>query len=230
MNLPSRLMDEAVEAFASLPGIGRKTALRLVLHLLRRDEKEVERFGEAITRMRRDVQFCRTCRNVSDTEICSVCANPTRNNGLVCVVENIRDLLAIEQTGQYHGRYHVLGGVISPIDGIGPEQLEIEGLLERARTAEFKEAIMALPPTIEGDTTIFYLSRRLQPFNISISTIARGVSFGGDLEYVDELTLARSIVTRRPYSQSEGEPGKNGQNEQSSSLPSPKFPNSSTPG
>ncbi len=194
-------MDDAVDAFASLPGIGRKTALRLVLHLLRRETAEVERFGEAVARMRREIRFCRVCRNASDEELCSVCANPSRNKGLVCVVENIRDLLAIEQTGQYHGRYHVLGGVISPIDGIGPEQLETASLLERAKAGEIREAIMAVSPTIEGDTTIYYLSNRLEPYGIRVSTIARGVSFGGDLEYVDELTLARSIATRRPYHQ-----------------------------
>jgi len=207
MNLPSRLMEDAVEAFASLPGIGRKTALRMVLHLLRRDAADVDRFGAAVVRLRREIRFCQTCRNASDSELCSICANPSRNKGMVCVVENIRDLLAIEQTGQYHGRYHVLGGVISPIDGIGPDQLEIASLLERAKSGEIREAIMAVPPTIEGDTTIYYLSNRLEPLGVNVSTIARGVSFGGDLEYVDELTLARSIATRRPYTHAADQAG-----------------------
>ncbi len=197
--LPSRLMDDAVEAFASLPGIGRKTALRLVLHLMRRDQEGVERFGQALLRLRREIRFCRVCHNAADAELCGICANPARNRGLVCVVENIRDLLAIEQTGQYAGRYHVLGGVISPLEGVGPEQLAVESLLERARSGEMTEVILAVPPTVEGDTTMYYLSRRLEPLGIRVTAIARGVSFGGDLEYVDELTLARSIATRRPY-------------------------------
>ena len=149
--------------------------------------------------MRQQVKFCNVCRNASDEEVCGICASATRNTGTVCIVENVRDLLAIEQTGQYAGRYHVLGGVISPMDGVGPEQLEVERLVERARTGEVTEALMALAPTIEGDTTIYYLSGRLKEFGIPITTLARGVSFGGDLEYVDELTLARSIATRRPY-------------------------------
>lgn len=202
MNLPSKLMEDAVDAFASLPGIGRKTALRLVLHMLRREPEDVAHFGAAISRMRSEIKFCKTCRNASDTDICGICANHGRANGLVCIVENVRDLLAIEQTGQFGGRYHVLGGIISPIDGIGPEQLEIESLEQRASSGEIKEAIMALPPTIEGDTTIFYLSGKLEAHKVKVSTIARGVAFGGDLEYVDELTLGRSIATRLPYQQS----------------------------
>jgi recombination protein RecR len=199
MNLPSQLLQEAVDAFASLPGIGRKTALRLVLHLLRRDPQESERISHAISRMRQGVRFCQVCRNASDEAICNICSNPARKTGLVCVVENLRDLLAIEQTGQYAGRYHVLGGVISPIDGIGPENLEIESLLQRAQEKEFNEVLMALSPTIEGDTTVFYLSSRLEELGIKVTTLARGVSFGGDLEYVDEMTLARSIAARLPY-------------------------------
>jgi recombination protein RecR len=206
MNLPSRLLDDAVEAFAGLPGIGRKTALRLVLHLLRRPEEEVSAFGEAITRMRSSIKFCRICRNASDQETCSICSNPARNTGVVCIVENLRDLLAIEHTGQFNGRYHILGGVVSPLDGIGPEQLAVEALEERARSGEIREALMALPPTIEGDTTIHYLAKRLDAHHIPVTLLARGVSFGGDLEYVDELTLARSIATRRPYAP-EGEQG-----------------------
>jgi recombination protein RecR len=204
MNLPSRLLEDAVEAFASLPGIGKKTALRLVLHMLRRDPDEAARFGSAIVRMRNEIRFCKICRNACDTDTCGICSNNARANGIVCIVENIRDLLAIEQTAQFNGRYHVLGGVISPIDGIGPEQLEIESLQDRAKSGEIKEAIMALPPTIEGDTTIFYLSRRLEPLKVKVSTIARGVAFGGDLEYVDEITLGRSIATRLPYQQNTG--------------------------
>ena len=207
MNLPSRLLDDAVEAFASLPGIGRKTALRLVLHMLQRDPESVQEFGEAVVRMRRDIRFCRICRNVSDHETCSICDNPARAKGLICVVENIRDLLAIEQTGQFSGRYHVLGGVISPLDGIGPEQLAIDALELRADTGEFTEALMALPPTIEGDTTIHYLARRLESKGIGVTLLARGVAFGGDLEYVDELTLSRSIATRRPYENDAASPG-----------------------
>ena len=217
-----------MEAFASLPGIGRKTALRLVLHLLRRDPGETDRLGQAIVKMRKEIRFCQVCRNISDHETCSVCANPARNKGLVCVVENVRDLLAIEQTGQFHGRYHVLGGVISPIDGVGPDQLEVNSLLERARAGEIREAIMAISPTIEGDTTIYYLSNRLEPLGVTVSTIARGVSFGGDLEYVDELTLARSIATRRPYSQVT-ETGNMGAPANSSAEPRPSTSESTQP-
>lgn len=199
MNLPSRLLDDAVEAFAGLPGIGRKTALRLVLHLLRRPEADASAFGQAISRMRSEIRFCGVCGNASDHDTCTICSNPARNTGVVCIVENLRDLLAIEHTGQFSGRYHILGGVVSPLDGVGPEQLAVESLEERARAGEIREALMALPPTIEGDTTIHYLAKRLEGHNIPVTLLARGVSFGGDLEYVDELTLARSIATRRPY-------------------------------
>ena len=205
MNLPSRLLEDAVEAFASLPGIGRKTALRLVLHMLRRDQEEVDRFSSAVSRMRREIKFCKVCRNVADDDLCAICANHARQNGVVCVVENLRDLLAIEYTGQYRGRYHILGGVISPIDGVGPEDLEVESLIARAKSGEMKEVIMALSPTIEGDTTIYYLSNRLKPEGVEVTALARGVSFGGDLEYVDEVTLARSIAMRTKYTGDENQ-------------------------
>lgn len=207
MNLPSRLLEDAVEAFASLPGIGRKTALRLVLHMLRKEQEEVDRFSSAVSRMRREIKFCKICRNVCDrdSDICGICANHSRSNGVVCVVENLRDLLAIEYTGQYRGRYHILGGVISPIDGVGPEDLEVESLIDRAKSGEMKEVIMALSPTIEGDTTIYYLSNRLKPQGVEVTALARGVSFGGDLEYVDEVTLARSIAMRTKYTGDENQ-------------------------
>lgn len=185
--------------FEKLPGIGKKTALRLVLHLLKQDVATAEHFGEAIMRMRREIRFCKNCHNIADHELCSICENPKRNQSLVCVVENIRDVIAIESTNQYNGLYHVLGGVISPLEGIGPEELNIDSLGERCRHGEVKEVIMALNPTIEGDTTIFYLSKKLQSLPVKITSIARGISFGGELEYVDDITLARSIATRMPY-------------------------------
>ncbi|MBX7109353.1 MAG: recombination mediator RecR [Chitinophagales bacterium] len=199
MNFPSRLIEQAVNEFEKLPGIGKKTALRLVLHLLKQDVATAEHFGEAIMRMRREIRFCKNCHNIADHELCSICENPKRNQSLVCVVENIRDVIAIESTNQYNGLYHVLGGVISPLEGIGPEELNIDSLGERCRHGEVKEVIMALNPTIEGDTTIFYLSKKLQSLPVKITSIARGISFGGELEYVDDITLARSIATRMPY-------------------------------
>ncbi len=199
MTFSSKLIEKAVEAFASLPGIGRKTALRLVLHLLKQEKSATEQFAAALTAMREGIRECRQCHNLSDDELCQICADPRRDRALVCIVENIRDLMAIEETSQYRGLYHVLGGIISPIEGIGPSDLNIESLEIRAAAGEFKEAIMAISPTIEGETTIFYLSKKLLPLGIKVSTIARGVSFGGDLEYADELTLGRSIVARTPY-------------------------------
>lgn len=199
MTFSSKLIEKAVEAFASLPGIGRKTALRLVLHLLKQDKSKTEQFAAALTAMREGIRECRLCHNLSDDELCQICADPRRDHSLVCVVENIRDLMAIEETSQYRGLYHVLGGIISPIEGIGPSDLNIDSLTERAQKGEIREAIMAISPTIEGETTIFYLSKKLQPLGVQVSTIARGVSFGGDLEYADELTLGRSIVARMPY-------------------------------
>jgi recombination protein RecR len=199
MKYSSKLLADAVAEFTKLPGIGEKTALRLVLHLLKQDTEKVKNFGEAVIRMRSEIKLCRTCHNVSDSDICEICSNPHRDNSIVCLVESLRDVIAIENTNIYRGVYHVLGGIISPIDGIGPEKLNIESLLQRAKSGTVHEIIMAISPTIEGDTTIFYISKKLREFNVQVTTIARGVSFGGELEYTDEMTLARSIATRMPY-------------------------------
>jgi recombination protein RecR len=199
MKFSSRLIEDAVNAFASLPGIGRKTALRLVLHQIKESPERAEQFGAAILKMRREIQFCTECHNVSDAPICSICSSTRRDRSTVCVVESIRDVLAVENTQQYNGLYHVLGGVISPIEGIGPDLLNIDSLLERIRTGGIKEVIMAISPTIEGETTIFYLAKQLKTKNVSVSTLARGISFGGELEYADEVTLGRSIASRRVY-------------------------------
>ena len=199
MQFSSKLLAEAVEAFSSLPGIGRKSALRLALYLIRQDKDTTDRFVEAIGKMRREVRHCANCNNISDTEICALCSDTRRDRSLVCVVENIRDVMAIEDTGQFRGLYHVLGGVISPIEGIGPDQLSILPLIERASKGEIKEVILAISPTIEGETTNYYISKKLQELGVRISVIARGISFGGELEYADELTLGRSIAARIPY-------------------------------
>lgn len=199
MNFPSKLISDAVAEFTKLPGIGEKTALRLVLHLLKQDKEKVSHFGNTISKMRNEIKFCTRCHNVSDAELCGICSNPHRDHSVVCLVETLRDVIAIESTNAFRGAYHVLGGVISPIDGIGPDQLQIESLVKRVKGGSVKEIIMALSPTIEGDTTIFYVSKKLKDFPVHISSIARGVSFGGELEYTDELTLARSIATRMPY-------------------------------
>lgn len=199
MNFSSTLIEEAVMAFASLPGIGKKTALRLVLHLMDQPAQASEQFSEAIVKMRRNIKHCRVCHNVSDTEICTICTSPKRNDQMVCIVESIRDVMAIEATGQFNGVYHVLGGVISPIEGVGPDDLNIDSLEKRVNDKKIKEVIMAISPTIEGDTTIFYISKKIKNSGVNISTIARGISFGGELEYADELTLGRSIATRLPY-------------------------------
>lgn len=207
MNLPSKLLNDAVDAFAALPGIGKKTALRLVLHLLQSPPEKTKQFSETIARMREEVQFCHRCHNVCDTDklapdappLCTICRNSSRQQDVICVVEDIRDLVAIENTQQFNGTYHLLGGIISPVDGIGPEDLQFDTLLKRIREEEVTELIMALSPTIEGDTTIFYLSKKLAGQAVKITTIARGISFGGDLEYVDELTLSRSLANRLPY-------------------------------
>ena len=199
MKYSSKLIADAVAEFQKLPGIGEKTALRLVLHLLKQDKLKVTHFGEVVSRMRSDIKFCSNCNNISDHEICDICSNTMRDHSLVCIVESIREVIAIENTNIYRGTYHVLGGVISPIDGIGPDQLNINMLIDRVQKGGVKEVIMALSPTIEGDTTIFYLSKKLKEFNVQITSIARGVSFGGELEYADELTLGRSIATRLPY-------------------------------
>ena len=199
MNLSSKLLEDAVEAFATLPGIGKKTALRLALHLLQSEESAVQQFNEAIVKMKSHIQFCSICHNISDEAICSICASPKRDKSIICVVESIKEVMAIENTQQYHGVYHVLGGVISPIEGIGPNALNIDDLVERVKKGNVKELIMAVSPTIEGETTIFYISKQLQEQDVRISTIARGVSFGGALEYADELTLGRSILSRVQY-------------------------------
>ena len=199
---PSALLENAVKEFSKLPGIGRKTALRLVLHLLRQDDKHVQDFAEAITILKENVKYCSSCHNISDKDICNICADTSRDTSVVCVVENIKDVMAIENTVQYKGKYHVLGGIISPIDGIGPSDVEIESLINRVKEKEVKEVILALSATMEGDTTNFYIFRKLEPFNIKVSIIARGVSVGNELEYTDEVTLGRSILNRTPFSES----------------------------
>ncbi|MDR6566357.1 DNA replication and repair protein RecR [Chitinophaga ginsengisegetis] len=198
MIFSSALIENAVNEFAKLPGIGKKTALRLVLHLLKQETAQVEQFGDVIARMRQQIQFCKVCHNVSDAEVCSICSSHSRQKQVVCVVESIRDVMAIENTQQFNGLYHVLGGIISPIDGIGPDQLNIHSLVERVQYQGVEEVIMAVSPTIEGDTTIYYLSKKLKEFPVKITTIARGIAFGGELEYADEMTLARSISNRLP--------------------------------
>lgn len=199
MNFSSKLIEQAVEAFATLPGIGRKTALRLTLHLVGKDLENTEQFSSAILQMRRNIRHCSICHNLSDEDICNVCADKRRDRSLICVVESIRDVMAIEDTGQYRGLYHVLGGLINPLEGIGPGELAIDSLLLRASEADAKEVILAISPTIEGDTTMFYITKKLKDSGVKVSSIARGVSFGGELEYADELTLGRSIVARIPY-------------------------------
>jgi recombination protein RecR len=198
MQFSSSLLESAVNEFSRLPGIGKKTALRLVLHLLKQDVKDVQHFGETIAKMRSDIKFCNRCFNVADVDICSICANSMRKQQTICVVETIRDVIAIESTQQYNGTYHVLGGVISPLDGIGPDQLNIESLVNRIQKEETEEVIFALNPNIQGDTTIYYIQKKLQPFNTRVTTIARGIAFGGELEYADEMTLGRSLQNRLP--------------------------------
>lgn len=193
---PSMLLEKAVGEFAKLPGVGRKTAMRLVLHLLRQDTAVVEAFGNAVITLKHEVKYCKVCHNISDTEVCRICSNPARDASTICVVESIRDVMAVEGTQQYKGLYHVLGGVISPMDGIGPSDLQIESLVERVRSGEVKEVILALSSTMEGDTTNFYISRKLNGMDVKLSVIARGISIGDELEYTDEVTLGRSIVNR----------------------------------
>ncbi len=200
MNFSSKLLETAVQAFASLPGIGRKTALRLALHLLKQEPEVTRQFAEALLAMREGIKECSRCHNISDEALCSICADPRRDQSLLCVVESVRDVMAIEDTGHYRGLYHVLGGIISPLEGVGPNDLNIESLVQRIEQEPIQEVILAISPTIEGDTTAFYLSRQLEGKNVKISTIARGVAFGGELEYADELTLGRSILGRVPYS------------------------------
>jgi recombination protein RecR len=198
MIFSSTLLENAVNEFAKLPGIGKKTALRLVLHLIKQDEGSVEMFTETIAQMRHEIKFCSRCHNISDQQICNICSNRARKQEMICVVENIRDVIAIESTQQFNGVYHVLGGVISPLDGIGPEQLTIDSLTDRVQKENTEEIIFALSPNIQGDTTIYYISRKLKPLPLKITTIARGIAFGGELEYADEMTLAKSISNRIP--------------------------------
>lgn len=198
MNLSSGLLEAAVKEFSKLPGIGKKTALRLVLHLLKQEKSDVQLFSETIERMRNEIRFCSNCYNIADGDLCSICLNAGRKKDVICVVENIRDVIAIESTEQYHGSYHVLGGVISPLDGIGPDQLTIESLVTRVQREGTAEIVFALSPTIQGDTTIYYVRKKLNNPVLKFTTIARGISFGGELEYADEMTLAKSIRNRLP--------------------------------
>ena len=198
---PSRLLENAVNEFASLPGIGRKTAFRLVMNLLRRNSSDVRKFGESIIKLREEILFCKICNNISDTEICNICNDERRDRNVVCVVESIQDVMAIENTIQFKGIYHVLGGIISPIDGIGPSDLKIDSLEEKVKGGSVKEVILALSTTMEGDTTNFYLYRRLGKYDVSITTLARGLAIGDELEYTDEITLGRAINNRNPYQQ-----------------------------
>lgn len=198
---PSVLLERAVQAFSQLPGIGRKTALRLVLYVLREDKKDVDAFLQAIATMKEEVKTCAICHNISDTEICPICADKNRDDSIICVVENIQDVMAIENTQQYHGRYHVLGGVISPMDGIGPSDLNIDSLVKRVQQEDIDEVILALSSTMEGDATNFFISRKLAPLEVKMSIIARGISVGDELEYTDEVTLGRSILNRIPFVQ-----------------------------
>ncbi len=202
---PSKLLENAVNEFSKLPGIGRKSALRLVLHLLRQNTEEVNAFGNSLIELRNEIKHCKICHNISDTEICSICSNKARNESVICVVENIRDVMSVENTQQFNGLYHVLGGIISPMDGIGPADLEIDSLVKRIESGEIIEVILALSTTMEGDTTNFYIYRKLRNLNIKLSTLARGVSIGDELEYTDEITLGRSLTNRVPYESSVGQ-------------------------
>ena len=198
MVFSSSLLENAVNEFAKLPGIGKKTALRLVLHLIKQDEQDVSHFSDTIAAMRKEIRFCKRCFNISDKDLCNTCNNPMRKQEMICVVENIRDVIAIESTQQFNGIYHVLGGIISPLDGVGPDQLNIDALIKRISDEQTEELIFALNPNIQGDTTVYYIGRKLQGHNIKITTIARGIAFGGELEYADEMTLAKSITNRIP--------------------------------
>ena len=202
MNFTSKVLEEAVIALSSLPSIGKKSALRLVLHLLKEDKSKSKRISEALIKLVDHIQYCKDCHSVSDSELCEICKSPARDDSVICVVESIRDVMAIEETGHYNGKYHVLGGIISPIEGVGPEDLNIETLINKVETGNINELIMAISPTIEGDTTIYYINKKLQNSSVTITTISRGVSFGGELEYADELTLGRSIQARVPFNNS----------------------------
>jgi recombination protein RecR len=196
---PSRILEDAVNEFSSLPGIGRKTAFRLVMNLLRRNPEEVKQFGETIAKLQSEIRYCKNCHNISETEICNICTDRTRDSSIICIVENIQDVMAIENTRQFRGLYHVLGGIISPVDGIGPADLKIESLEEKIGRGGISEVIFALSTTMEGDTTNFYLYKRLNRYNIKLSVLARGVAIGDELEYTDEITLGRSIMNRTPF-------------------------------
>jgi len=198
-NYSSKLLELAVDELSRLPGIGRRTALRLALHLLREDKSTVEGLGQALVKMRNEIGYCRVCYNISDQEVCSICSDHKRDRSIICVVEDIRDVMAIEKTTQYRGLYHVLGGIISPMDGVGPKDLTIENLVDRVKTGEVSEVVFALAATIEGDTTNYYIFKKLKDFDLIVTTISRGVSVGDELEYADEITLGRSIITRVPY-------------------------------
>lgn len=202
MNYSSKLLEQALEEFSKLPGIGKKTALRLVLNLLKREKEDVNRFAMALKNLRDEIRYCKKCHNISDIEICQLCSNPNRDGATLCVVEDIRDVMAVENTQQYKGLYHVLGGVISPMEGVGPQHLNIESLLEKVASGEVKEIIFALSTTMEGDTTNFYIFKKLKNYSVKVSTIARGIAFGDELEYADEITLGRSIANRQPYESS----------------------------
>lgn len=202
MNLPSHLLEQAVDEFAKLPGVGKRTALRYVLYLLKQDKSALLKWSETIARLSEDIKYCSICYAISETSVCSICSNTSRDHATICVVEDIRDLIAIENTGQYRGAYHVLGGIISPINGIGPIDLNIDSLVKRVETEHTKEIIMALPSTMEGDTTNFYLFKKLSPFNITMSTLSRGVPVGDELQYADEVSLGQSIILRVPYESS----------------------------
>lgn len=199
---PSALLENAVNEFAKLPGIGRKTALRLILYLLRQDDTMVENFAQSLIKLKNEVRYCKVCHNISDGEVCPICSNKSRDWSTVCVVENIKEVMAIENTMQYKGLFHVLGGIISPIDGIGPADLEIESLVERVSKGDIKEVILALSTTMEGDTTNFYIYKKLAPYEVKVSMIARGISIGDEIEYADEVTLGRSILNRTPFNES----------------------------
>jgi recombination protein RecR len=199
MNFSSKLLEKAVEEFSKLPGIGKKTALRLVLNLLKREKEDVRRFSNALVDLREGIQYCTKCHNISDLEICQLCANPNRDDSVLCIVEDIRDVMAVENTQQFKGLYHVLGGVISPMEGVGPQHLSIDSLLKKVDNGQVNEIIFALSSTMEGDTTNFYIFKKLKNYDIKVSTIARGIAFGDELEYADEITLGRSIVNRLPY-------------------------------
>ncbi len=198
MQFSSSLLENAVSEFAKLPGVGKKTALRLVLHLLKQEEEKVFGFAEAITKLRQQIKYCQRCFNIADADICSICSNSMRKQDVICVVETIRDVIAIESTQQFNGTYHVLGGIISPLDGLGPDQLNIEPLVSRVKKEKIEELIFALNPTIQGDTTIYYIQKKLQGVALRVTTISRGIAFGGELEYADEMTLGRSLQNRMP--------------------------------